>query len=83
MSGDVVELEEMADEDCGSWRCFGGKDSILLQKAFVKGTCSLVFGVQWHSFLNVRRCSRVGPEEIADEDSCSGHREKNSLNGKG
>ena len=46
MSGDVVGLEEMADEDCGSWRCFGGKDSILLQKAFVKGTCPLVFGVQ-------------------------------------
>ena len=38
--------EEMADEDCGSLRCFSGKDSILLQKAFVKGTCPLVFGMQ-------------------------------------
>ena len=81
MSGDVVGLEEMADEDCGSWRCFGGKDSILLQNAFVKGTCPLMFGVQWHSFLNVRKCSGAGGD--SRQRRGSGRRETNSLNGKG
>ena len=60
MSGDVVGLEEMADEDCGSWRCFGGKDSILLQKIFVKGICPcpLVVWV-WHAMTFIFECPEM------------------------
>ena len=57
MSRDVVVgREETADEDCGSWRCFGGKDSILLQKAFVKGICPLVV---WRAMTFIFECSKM------------------------
>ena len=69
--------EETADEDCGSWRCFGGKDSILLQKVLVKGICPLIV---WRAMTFIFECPKdvVGWAEMADEDCGSGRWEQNS-----